>query len=407
MAVMKQDPSQILMSVVAKLSLASNLEETTQIVAAAARSLTGADGTSFVLRDKGQCYYADEDAISPLWKGKRFPMEACISGWSMLNREIVTIEDIYKDSRIPQDAYRPTFVKSLCMVPIRVKNPIGAIGNYWAKSYAPSENEIKTLQILADSTSVALENLALKQAVHLHSSELTDWRDRANHLEVELYSMAHDLRSPLSVMTGLAEILKSKARGTVDVALMEHIHSIVETGRRTAGQIDRMLSLYRASNGKMDKQEVDISKFANRILDGYRSVLPDRNIEFVVDYGMSAYADASLIYLVLENLLSNAVKFSSKKEQTHIHVGSLNEKSGFQTFFVQDNGFGFDPSQAENLFKPLSRLQAHSEFSGTGLGLSSVSRIIDLHRGYVRAEGKEKSGAKFYFGLPFTESVSN
>lgn len=395
-----QDLSQILTSVVAKLSLATNLEETTQIVAAAARALTRADGTTFVLRDKGLCYYADEDAISPLWKGKRFPMDACISGWSMLNREIATIEDIYKDARIPQDAYRPTFVKSLCMVPIRVESPIGAIGNYWSKPYTPNVSEIKMLQILANSTSVALENLALKQSVQLHSSELSDWRDKANHLEVELYSMAHDLRSPLSVITGLAEILKSKAQDSVDETLMEHIKSIVETGRRSAVQIDRMLSLYRANNGKMSKQEVDITKFANRIIEGYLAVLPDRDMKFSVESGMLAYADASLIYLVLENLLSNAIKFSSKTEQTSIHVGALSEKSGFRTFFVQDNGLGFNSSQAKQLFKPLSRLPSHNEFSGTGLGLSSVMRIIDLHGGYVRAEGQERSGAKFYFGLP-------
>ncbi|MFC3909048.1 GAF domain-containing protein [Legionella dresdenensis] len=115
------------------------------IVRKAARRLTNADGATFVLRDKENCYYADEDAIGPLWKGKRFPMAMCISGWVMLHGESVVIEDIYSDSRVPADAYRPTFVKSLAMVPIRKNSPIGAIGTYWAENYHPTEQQLKFL----------------------------------------------------------------------------------------------------------------------------------------------------------------------------------------------------------------------------------------------------------------------
>src|SRR5689334_23022439 len=97
---------QHLVTVVQRLSLARNLETVMAIVRRAARELTGADGATFVLRDGDLCYYADEDAISPLWKGQRFPLDTCISGWAMLNRQPVLIEDIYADARIPHDAYR-------------------------------------------------------------------------------------------------------------------------------------------------------------------------------------------------------------------------------------------------------------------------------------------------------------
>ncbi|HVY79541.1 MAG TPA: GAF domain-containing protein, partial [Steroidobacteraceae bacterium] len=107
---------QHLVTVVQKLSLARNLETVMAIVRRAARELTGADGATFVLREGDRCFYADEDAISPLWKGQRFPLEVCISGWAMLNRQPAVVEDIYADDRIPHDAYRPTFVKSLVMV---------------------------------------------------------------------------------------------------------------------------------------------------------------------------------------------------------------------------------------------------------------------------------------------------
>lgn len=154
---------QRLVDAVKELSLAKNLDSVMAIVRRTARELTGADGATFVLRDRigneEVCFYADEDAISPLWKGSRFPISTCISGWAMLNSRPVVIEDIYRDSRIPHEAYKPTFVKSMAMVPIRTSDPIGAIGNYWADQHMPSEEEVSLLQSLADMTAVTMENI--------------------------------------------------------------------------------------------------------------------------------------------------------------------------------------------------------------------------------------------------------
>ena len=166
-----------LLRAVQELSLARSLPDIQRIVRTSARELTGCDGATFVLRDHGKCFYADEDAIAPLWKGSRFPMEICVSGWAMLHRDAAVIPDISQDPRVPYEMYRPTFVKSLVMVPIRKLDPIGAIGNYWAHQHPPSEQEVALLQALADSTSVAMENVA----VH---SELEDRvRDRTSALE--------------------------------------------------------------------------------------------------------------------------------------------------------------------------------------------------------------------------------
>jgi PAS domain S-box-containing protein len=148
-----------LVEVVQRLSLARSQDEIQQIVRRAARLLTGADGATWILRDGDFCVYADEDAISPLWKGQRFPLDACVSGWVMLNRRPAVIPDIYADPRVPHEAYRPTFVKSLAMVPIRTADPVGAIGNYWAGQHHATDEEVQLLQALADSTAVALENV--------------------------------------------------------------------------------------------------------------------------------------------------------------------------------------------------------------------------------------------------------
>lgn len=148
-----------LLEAVQQLSLARSLPEVQTIVRTSARRLTGADGATFVLKDGDQCFYADEDAISPLWKGQRFLTSTCISGWVMDNRKPAVIGDVYADERIPQQAYRPTFVRSLAMVPIRQYDPLGAIGNYWASPHEPTREEVQVLQALADSTAVALENV--------------------------------------------------------------------------------------------------------------------------------------------------------------------------------------------------------------------------------------------------------
>lgn len=152
-----------LAEVVEKIAAVHDIASLFAIVRHAVRELTGADGVTLVLRDNGQCYYADEDSIGPLWKGQRFPLEACISGWSMLHAEPAVIEDIYADPRIPHAAYRSTFVKSLSMVPVGRKDPVGAIGCYWASLHKASSEELELQQALADAMSVGLANIDLYQ----------------------------------------------------------------------------------------------------------------------------------------------------------------------------------------------------------------------------------------------------
>ncbi|MDX9722484.1 MAG: PAS domain S-box protein [Myxococcota bacterium] len=145
--------------VVQDLSQARSIEGIAEIVRHAGRELTSSDGTSFVLREGEFCHYVDEDAIAPLWKGRRFPISTCVSGWVMREQAALAIPDIYQDERVPHDAYRPTFVKSLVMAPIRRREPVGAIGSYWATQHQASDEELRILQALADSTSVAMENV--------------------------------------------------------------------------------------------------------------------------------------------------------------------------------------------------------------------------------------------------------
>ena len=145
-----------LVAVIRRLAVVPTLPETMEIVTEAVRELLGADGATFVLRDGDFCHYADERAISPLWKGRKFPMSACISGWCMLNSQAVAIPDIYQDTRIPHDAYRVTFVRSLAMAPVRRGEPFAAIGAYWSQVRRVTPDEVELLQTLADAASLAI-----------------------------------------------------------------------------------------------------------------------------------------------------------------------------------------------------------------------------------------------------------
>lgn len=150
----------LLVRSVQDLSLATDAEQVQRIVRTAARRLLCADGATFVLRDGDECFYVAEDAVAPLWQGQRFPLEACISGWSMLHGEQAVVDDVYADPRTPHEAYRRTFVTSLVMTPVRRAEPVGAIGMYWARRRRPTAQELELARALADSTAIALQHVA-------------------------------------------------------------------------------------------------------------------------------------------------------------------------------------------------------------------------------------------------------
>lgn len=201
----------LLIKTIQQLSVSRSINEVAEVVRVVARELVGADGATFVLLEDDKCFYADEDAISPLWKGSRVPIENCISGWVMKNNTQVAIPDIYKDNRISHDAYRATFVRSLVMTPVRKDAPVAAIGTYWAAGHEASNEELEHLQVLADSTALALENANLLSELERRVAERTE-QLRAVNSEFASFAEAvtHDLRSPLASMATLLGLASEK-----------------------------------------------------------------------------------------------------------------------------------------------------------------------------------------------------
>lgn len=390
-----------LVTAVQELSLARTLPAIQEIVRRAARELVGADGATFVLRDGDRCHYADEDAISPLWKGQRFPLGACISGWAMLNARHAMIPDIYDDPRIPADAYRPTFVKSLVMVPIRLKSPVGAIGVYWACHRVASEEEIALLQGLANTTSVAMENVQVYTELEQRVAQRTQQLEAVNRgLEAFSYSVSHDLRTPLRAINGFTELLACELGPDPGGKAQHYLSAILESGVRMGDLIDDLLKLARMARHELRPAKVDLAVLARASAERLRAEEPDRDVEISIPEKLPAQGDAGLLAVVMENLLSNAWKYTGKTSRARIEVGARREAGGPTVFFVADNGAGFDPDRAGKLFMPFQRLHALSDFPGTGVGLATVQRILHRHGGRIWATAEPDRGATFCFTLP-------
>jgi signal transduction histidine kinase/CheY-like chemotaxis protein len=391
-----------LVTAVKQLSLARSIEEIAAVVRGTARALVGSDGATFVLREGDMCHYLDEDAIAPLWKGKRFPSATCISGWAMESGRDAVIPDIYQDPRIPHDAYRPTFVKSLVMVPVRREAPIAAIGTYWATPHEAGAAEVSLLQALADSTSVAMENVRILGELETRVRQRTTELELANReLGAFADSVSHDLRTPLSQILGFAELLDLDLPSEL-AAARKHVGHILGAGRRMSDLITGLLQLGRTGRALLAKTDLDLTALVQDVIAGLGAEARAARVQWQVQPQLRATADPNLLRDVLENLLGNALKYTGKKPQALIAFGAEPPEidTGTQTFYVRDNGAGFDPTAATRLFTPFGRLHPAHDFPGHGVGLATCQRIIHRHGGQIWADAKPGEGAVFSFSLP-------
>ncbi|PEQ13004.1 hypothetical protein B2G71_09235 [Novosphingobium sp. PC22D] len=387
-----------LVGAVQELSHARDLEAVSAIVRDAARGLTGADGATFVLREEGQCYYVEENAIEPLWKGRRFPMETCVSGWVMINAQSAIIEDIYSDPRVLVDAYRPTFVKSLAMVPIRRASPIGAIGNYWSEHRRPSAEEMMILQALADTTSVALENADLYTRQHDMLRRLQEQTaqisDQHASLAVFTRALAHDLREPVRTLISFSELVRNKARNPEKQET--YLRFIGEAAERMGVLIDSVGQYTGLDNpdrsGRCTCQLADIVADVRQNL---AYVIARKDTSFVIGSLPTIVADPAQMRQLFQNLFANAIIHNAPGVTIEV---DCNVVDGVARFTVSDNGAGIPQGKAEEIFQPFSRLVANNE--STGLGLSICRRIVGLYSGEIACESAPGEGLVFRFTLP-------
>ena len=219
-------------------------------------------------------------------------------------------------------------------------------------------------------------------------------------LEAFSYSVSHDLRAPLSTINGFANLLAKQlpdgSNPKVQHYLQRILHGVAQMGRL----IEDLLSLGQVTRAELRYQQIDLSAVAGYILDEWQARQPERAVEWQIETGLLAFGDIRLIKLVMENLLGNAWKFSALQACALISVGQLPDAGAMSVFFVRDNGTGFDMAHAHKLFVPFERLHGAAEFPGLGIGLATVSRVIERHEGKLWAEAVPGQGATFYFSLP-------
>lgn len=362
-----------------------------------ARQLLGSDGTTIVFRDGNLCYYVAEDAMAPLFAPGRFPMHTCVSGWCMEHAAPVVIADVYTDPRVPIEVYRPTFVKSMGMVPIRSKAPIGAIGFYWAKPYVMSKDELELAQSLADTAAVALHNVETLENLERRVIERTEQLELSvKDLKLFAGNVAHDLRSPLTVVVTNSRILQRRVPKGTDEA--EMVQDMLDTSLHMNQMLSGLLELSQVTTRPLERHALDLSRLAEESLSTLRAIDPSRRIDVRIEPHLTAQADEGLMRIALGNLLNNAWKYTQRRDSPAIRF-ALERTDAGPAFVVADNGAGFD-SEGQELGSAFKRFHTASEFPGTGLGLTTVYRAIHRHGGQLWARSKPNEGARFYFQLP-------
>jgi two-component system, sensor histidine kinase and response regulator len=228
-------------------------------------------------------------------------------------------------------------------------------------------------------------------------AEIEAHKRTLGELEAFNYSVSHDLRAPLRPLDGFADALLEDYGPALDEKGRDYLRRIQAAARRMGELIDDLLELSRVSRTPVRRQSVDLATIARAIIEELRAGDPARVVDFVVAPSLTAQGDARLLRIALENLLRNAWKFTRTRPRARIEIGV--RESAELSFFVADDGVGFDPAFAARLFQPFQRLHGVTEFEGTGIGLAIVSRIVGGHGGRIWADASVDGGARFFFTL--------
>lgn len=218
-------------------------------------------------------------------------------------------------------------------------------------------------------------------------------------LEAFNYTVAHDLRSPLNIISGYCQAMKMLCGENLDEKCTDYLEQTYQGTLRMNRLIDALLNFSHMARVELRWERVDLSALAEAAADELRRSETDRKVTFRIAEGITAHADANVLRVVMDNFLGNAWKYTAGVKEGVIEFGET-EVNGDLAYFVRDNGAGFDMSEAGKLFRPFQRLAGAEGFRGFGIGLATVERIIRRHGGQVWAEGEPGKGATFYFTLP-------
>jgi len=280
------------------------------------------------------------------------------------------------------------------------------------------EREIERLK--AENVASGNENLSLKEAALADKIVIGELkraqrqieflnrdlhvRNRAleavnKELEAFAYTVSHDLRSPLRSIHGFGEALRKSAAVKLSPEESNWLQKILDAAARMDRLTEDLLRLSRITRSQLKRETVNLTQVAREVVHELRQINPQRDILFAISDSLQAHADPVLMRVALNNLLENAWKYTGRRPQALVSFGR-EERDSQSVFCVRDNGAGFDMAYASKLFAPFQRLHSAREFSGSGVGLACVARIIHKHGGRIWADGRAGEGAAFFFTIP-------
>ncbi len=332
-----------------------------------------------------------------------------ITGWVAETGQTVRLGDVRYDPRYY--TLRGEDIRSELCVPLKAGNRvIGVLNVETNKPDAYTESDQRVLETIASQMALAIQQSYLHEQIQHHTTELeervhertTQLQFANKELEAFAYSVSHDLRAPLRSIHGFTEILLEDYTDKLDDEGKRICAVIKKNAERMSQLIDDLLTFSRLSRKELNKTVIDMNRLVKSVC--LEVIPPDKSnkVKIIIDDLCDAFGDPNLIKQVWFNLISNAVKFSAKKKMPEINI-SFEKENNMIIYSVKDNGAGFDMRYLNKLFGVFQRLHSEKEFSGTGVGLAIVQRIIQRHGGEVWAEGKVDEGAAFYFSIPDKE----
>jgi PAS domain S-box-containing protein len=314
--------------------------------------------------------------------------------------------DLAPDTLVAQseDALRPLVarlnVHSFAVVPIRARQVIGTLSLLRCQpGHGYTDDDLTLLQDIAARAGLAIESARLYEQLEDRVRERTQELETANQeLEAFSYSVAHDLRSPLRGIAGFSHTMVEDYAGRLEPEGVMYLNRIEAGAQRLGTLIDDLLDLSRVSRTELFRRQLDLSEMARAVIARLQAKQPRPDVEIAIEDSPSVLADPRLVDIVLTNILGNAWKFTSKRAHARIELAAC-PGPGPTTYFIRDNGAGFDPTYAGKLFGVFERLHPASQFEGTGIGLAIARRIVERHGGRIWAESAVEQGATLFFTL--------
>jgi PAS domain S-box-containing protein len=274
----------------------------------------------------------------------------------------------------------------------------------WLEHWLPlkgPEGHVNGINVVAEEITerkrAEKEIKAVNEDLRRQTAEL----EMANkELEAFTYSVSHDLKAPLIVANGFCKRLSDLYGEKLDDRGARYLQRIKESCQHMNLLIEDLLNLSKVTTSKTKVKSIDLSGLVKSIATQLKETQPEREVSFFIEEGLIAKGDPRLLRVGLENLLGNAWKFTSKRKRAKIEFGAGKTIGDEPAYFIRDNGCGFDMSGVDKLFEPFHRFHSDEDFSGTGIGLATVHRIITKHGGRIWAESGVGKGATFYFTLP-------